>query len=1243
MWNHNEILKLRKHFKMTQSDFAKELKTTNITISRWESGQSRPNKKGTAKLDELWESIPLTDRGKIKTIWYYPTNDFGKFRWVKVQTWKNGKRSKWKWYPADKVSNFHDNNAHTLIFQTISHYECQDTAKSKQISNLAFDWDVSGDDWIKNFERCRVAVLTAIEFFLDLGLDEKEIRVFFSGGRSYHLEIPYQPLGIEPQVELNKLMKLLAMDVNEYILDQNGYYALEIDESLYANPKQYRTPNSRYPKKKDYPPHDTYKIELTHKQVQEIKRIDELWELSKEPKPPLYDTDIFSTYEPKSDAVEWHNEIKEQFDEYEETTEHVPTYIDKDIIDMMNDLPICIADLRTNGIKEEDTRNQATLCDACWCKSSGVSEKEAFRIINSWVQKIPMSFSDTPKGRKREYATKSVIKSVYGDDKYKFSCGAVKKLGLKCNRDNCPLYQRYDLRNIGKKIKKVENVELPKDNIHYVDTVEEAREYLKDKITDSVFDSDSVLLTPPPGIGKTHIAVETIEKLLPRFIYAGARHENCNFVFEEVTKENNWTQILPRRPREPKPKDKNLIQQWKATALCPLFEKADKLAKLRYNVGQILCSESSSAWCGIEKHACRWWNQFSTDKSATIVHEYLFIPTLMEMLLGEYNTFDEYDTIASSAPVVVLDEPAPDAFIEKVIVSTRTITKTIERTDHDCIRELLQLIRKVIEDTLPNGKNEPIFGNAVMKALIDAYEGKIEHLIWHVQDTVAKPNFVDIEADSLLDGRDKAYQVTCDGKTLWIPKDWEVVISRDRLLFRVPYDFAKDNDILPKINGLNTEKEKEHGLILQFIDDLAKRLKIELDRYKTDKPYNSALSIEKTLEGNSLVMRLRKYLQIPEDVPLLLLDANGDRELLSYLTERELTEHHVSIKMNCRIVQILDGKYGITTLFSRKKGEPNKPKSSFWRLVKVVKQIAEQEEPSKILIITWKVLEDVLVGMQKKGELPKEISINHFGNIRGSNENENREIAIILGTPCPKPSDMMMQSQALFYDKGYVSAELESYEKAYNYKDKDGNGWKIEMERYKDKRLEAIRRRYREMEVYQAAHRIRPILEDGKTIYLLTNLPIDLLPPDEMYTVDDLTDMTNPEYQQLEQKLLDFAEKHGGIWLELARSMTDVNLRKLRNWFDLVCKQNGFKNKEQIAVDGNNWITVYYRNELNPKRIKVAYFLEKDDIAGLRKELGLTQKEFAKKVGLKRNTISMIESGKRKITQELKNIVCDVF
>ncbi|RLC34430.1 MAG: hypothetical protein DRZ76_02715, partial [Candidatus Nealsonbacteria bacterium] len=1043
-WNNNEITKLRTILNLTQAEFADRLGCSKRSVIRWENG-TKPSRKAETALDTLIQELSIQQRQQVKPIWYYPTNDWGEFKWVKVQSWKNGKRSRWSWYLVDKVSMFHETCNHILVFQTIGHFAEQDKM-SNQISNLSFDWDVGGDDWLKNFERCRVSVELTIESFLDLGLEEHEIRVWFSGGRSYHVEIPYQCLGIEPCPELNKLMKQLALDVNSFIIDQAGFYALEIDETLYANPKMYRTPNSIYPPKKDYPPHTTHKIELTHQQVQEIETIDELWELAREPKPPLYDTDIFATYEPKPSAVEWyqeikdmnfteigriHNpavewyqEIKEQFEETQKNNTDV--HISKEAIENMDGIPSCIADLRTNGIKKNDTRNQATLFDAVYCKLSGVEQNDALNIIDAWVQKIPDSLSDTPRGRKRTAATRSVVHSVYESDDYKdFYCGTAKKLGLKCDYNACPIHRKYDLRKHNKKIQKVENIQLPDRNIHIVDTIEEAREYIEEKIAESIDNRQNAIFTPPPGIGKTTTGVRAAEQILPRIIYAGPRHENCDYVFQEVAQKDNWTQILPRRPlgKEPKKRDKQAHAEWEASALCPMWRKADRLASLRYNVGGILCAEGMPNWCGNPKGVCLWWQQFITNKSATLTHAYLFNPTLIDLLIGE--KIPKADNIIT--PVVLLDEPSPDAFLEKIFITTDIINKTIKKNPNGCIRELLQLIRKLIEDNLSNGDPKPIFGSGIMKAMVETYNGNFEDLMFHIKETVEHTDFVDIEADSLINGTDKAYQVSCNGKTVWIPKEWEVIVSSERLLFRVPPSFAEDNELIPATD-IEEDDDEESGLTLQFVDDLLKVITVEYEKYKEGKPYNSALAIQKVQTAPNrkkegcLVMRLRNPLQIPGDIPLLAFDANADVKLIEHLTRRKLEKYHVDVKMDCRIVQILDGKYGITTLLDK---DGIKPKSSFFRLVNTIKLIAQDKGAEWIFLNTWKAIEEILRDMQKKGDFPKEILINHFGNIRGSTAYENRDIGIIFGAPCPSPDDMMMSTQALYWDEEYVNAELE--------------------------------------------------------------------------------------------------------------------------------------------------------------------------------------------------------------------------
>lgn len=48
-------------------------------------------------------------------------------------------------------------------------------------------------------------------------------------------------------------------------------------------------------------------------------------------------------------------------------------------------------------------------------------------------------------------------------------------------------------------------------------------------------------------------------------------------------------------------------------------------------------------------------------------------------------------------------------------------------------------------------------------------------------------------------------------------------------------------------------------------------------------------------------------------------------------------------------------------------------------------------------------------------------------------------------------------------------------------------------------------------------------------------------------------------------------------------------------------------------------------------------------IKALRKELGLTQKDFSEKIGIKRNTLSYIESGNSTVTDSNIKLICEKF
>ena len=125
---------------------------------------------------------------------YLTNNNWTGCQYVQAQAHrrlKNGtwtKASKWKWMPVDEVVEFSRRNKNILTFCSIGHFDKADKM-SKQISNLCFDFDC-GDDG--EFALARNSCLEIIDYLGDLGLEKEHIRVWFTGGRGYHIEVPHQ-------------------------------------------------------------------------------------------------------------------------------------------------------------------------------------------------------------------------------------------------------------------------------------------------------------------------------------------------------------------------------------------------------------------------------------------------------------------------------------------------------------------------------------------------------------------------------------------------------------------------------------------------------------------------------------------------------------------------------------------------------------------------------------------------------------------------------------------------------------------------------------------------------------------------------------------------------------------------------------------------------------------------------------------------------------------------------------------
>ena len=669
---------------------------------------------------------------------HYDVNQWQEFNWVKAcRKYSNGGWSSWQWMKVNDLLEFRRKRKSTLIFHTIGHFREQDT-EAEQLSDLCFECDVGGEtdfERRQNFQRMQNTVDELYRFFADLGIEDGQIRFWFTGGRSIHVVVMHQPFGVEPAVELNLVMKHIASYFNHSILDGDEY--LPLDESLYANPKQFRMPNSYYPK------YDAWKIEISPNEfdLPEAK----LRELAKEPRPSLYDLSDIST-DPVPDAVEWYQERLQEFQELEKEREHIPTNIKA--LQELTDIPACIADLRTNTISTEGIRNQATLLDATFCKSTKVEKSDAIAIIDGWVQHIPEYLTSTKPGRPRTIATKSVVESVYRNPKYKFACGYALALGLECNKEACPLYNKKAFQRWNKRVKVIPNFEPTVINEFVpIDTL---RSKLSETITEN---GNDVLLHIPPGGGKTETTLKTIEAA-HNVIYSASRRELLDSPMNLIVS-SACQLIRPRGPIGPKPgKDASPGEQeaYKATALCPYYQHADALAAKRWNVAKYLCSK-----CDIGMTTCKYWIQYKVAGSCCITHQILFIPKHMESL------------IANNEPTIIFDEPNPQSFIEQVNITPKILTDEMERNRNPDVVKFLEVIRTVVE------KHTDVKTTYIGKAIIDkilSVDANFEKTLSAVAEYVDIPgDYVEIEVDGIsAQSTDKAWLVIIDNKEYWIPR-----------------------------------------------------------------------------------------------------------------------------------------------------------------------------------------------------------------------------------------------------------------------------------------------------------------------------------------------------------------------------------------------------------------------------------------------------------------------------------------
>ncbi|MDP7281260.1 MAG: hypothetical protein QGG39_15435, partial [Candidatus Poribacteria bacterium] len=466
-------------------------------------------------------------------------------------------------------------------------------------------------------------------------------------------------------------------------------------------------------------------------------------------------------------------------------------------------------------------------------------------------------------------------------------------------------------------------IEIETSDLSLTQVRQQIPEQINDYLSGFSGNGQTLLMRVTQGVGKTTSSLQTlIEQPDWRVVLASPRH----LLLEEAIAKHgldDWTHIRPRRPRN------EVAQGWSADrgldylewmrkraqteqkpihtnqfdVLCHRHEEANKLASQNWNVIQNLCSSACEIGLGGN---CAYFRQYQMPESMATVHETLFIERFCQDIFQ--------DRVLNPQQVVVMDEPDPNKFVRSTNIGTKDLTHSIANAWSDELKQLLKVIRSAVEANqrfLKEGQRRKLIGREAMDAIALAAGGQEElgQMLEEADaETPSKHRTVVVGIDAFLGVTAKAYQVRIGHEELYIPQS--VSSPKDNGEILVEANYALRNE-LPVIRYYEQEEEL---IPLNYLSDLLRTLNKEFQLYAEGEGYNSALVI--TADG--IRLNMRQHCKVPMDVPMVLLDGQGNADLMSELLGREVKLWSAPIAPNVQVNQIVDGVYGITSLWDSK-------------------------------------------------------------------------------------------------------------------------------------------------------------------------------------------------------------------------------------------------------------------------------------------------------------------------------------
>lgn len=294
-------------------------------------------------------------------------------------------------------------------YMTIYSYDSKDINTCNFIAPLYLDFDI--DDLEHNYSKLiRDLKIVIYRLKTELHLEERDIEIYFSGAKGFHIIIDHRILGFEPSRTLNKDLKTIALYFKA------STFTKCIDTGIYDYRRLFRVPNTINTKT------GLYKVPIMFKDLINMS-YEDLLEYASRPhtfikKPKMYNKKVHDAF----------YELLHRLSEREKRT--VNTSIARQYVSNKKLLP-CVEYLLQNGA-DEGQRNNCTIALASALFQIGHSKEEVTEILEVWNK----TKNDIPISDKELYTT---INSAYNNSRngIYYGCSAFRELGV-CVK-NCPI------------------------------------------------------------------------------------------------------------------------------------------------------------------------------------------------------------------------------------------------------------------------------------------------------------------------------------------------------------------------------------------------------------------------------------------------------------------------------------------------------------------------------------------------------------------------------------------------------------------------------------------------------------------------------------------------------------------------------------------------------------------------------------------------------------------------------------